>query len=161
MRKIISSRTTIAALAIATACASASPVRAATTILLDRTLPPRMKVSRTGFDVDERTGRARLAVDFFDDTEDGYTTSESVDVPGLRFDRASGAVLYENAGSVLTCAQRRKVLWGTRYRETGACRIVVRSETPVAEASVRASREWIVELVTDEPTKAARLRSQP
>ena len=160
MRKITSFRTA-GALALAAACAIAAPVRAATAILVERALPPRVKVSGTEFQVDERSGRARLAVDFYDDTWDGYLTSESVDVPGLRFDRERGQVLYEHAGAVVACASREKFLWSTRYRETGACRIVVRSEAPVADAGARASREWIVELVTDEPTKAARLRSQP
>ena len=77
-------------------------------------------------------GRAQLAVDFFDDTDEGYLTSESVDVPGLRFDRERGEVIYESDGSVLTCARRQKILWGTRYKETGACRISVRSEKPLS-----------------------------
>jgi hypothetical protein len=158
MRPITSPRTTLAALAITAACVLASPAWAANTILVDRTLPPQVKVARTEFTVDD-TGRAQLAVDFFDDTDEGYLTSESVDVPGLRFDRERGEVIYESDGSVLTCARRQKILWGTRYKETGACRISVRSEKPTVEAGSRASaaKEWVVELVTEEPTKAARL----
>lgn len=159
MRQITSTRTAVAALAIAAACAFSAPVRAATTILVDRTLPSSVKVSRTEFGVDESSGRAVVAVDFFDDTDEGYLTSESVDVPGLRFDRERGEVLYESDGSVLTCARRKKILWGTYYRETGACRIFVRNEASEAKAGSHASaaREWVVELVTGEPTKAARL----
>ena len=60
--------------------------------------------------------------------------------------------------NVVTCARAKKFLWSTSYHATEACRIVVRSETKAAEAAAaRASREWVVELVTEEPTKTARL----
>lgn len=150
---------TLIALSIAAACASAAPVSAATIIILDRSLPPEAKVSGTEFDVDEQTGRARVAVDLYDDSWEGNLSSESVLVPGLRFDRERREVLYESEGSVVTCARRKKILWRTSYPATGACRIIVRSEPRNADAGpgVRALTDWVVELVTDESTRAARL----
>ena len=46
---------------------------------------------------------------------------------------------YESDGSVVTCARRKKILWGTTYPETGACRITVRSEPRVADTGVGAA----------------------
>ena len=48
---------------------------------------------------------------------------------------------------------------GKIYPATGACRILVRSESrdAAADRGTPASKEWVVELVTDEPTKAAAL----
>jgi hypothetical protein len=153
------SRKTLVALSIAAACASPLPVSAGAITILDRSLPPEVKVLRTEFDVDEKTGSARVGVDLYDDSWDGYLTSESVVVPGLRFDRGRREVVFESGGSIVTCARPRKILWGTDYRATGACPIVVKSETRSADAGAgaRETRNWVVELVTDEPTKAARL----
>lgn len=152
-------RKTLIALSIAAACACAFPVSAAAITILDRSLPPEVKVLRTEFDVDEKTGSARVGVDLYDDSWDGYLTSESVVVPGLRFDRERREVVFESAGSVVTCARPTKILWGTDYRATGACPIVVRSETQNVDAgaAARAPRNWVVTLMTNEPTKAARL----
>lgn len=154
-----SSRNALIFLAIAAACASAAPVSAAAITILERSLPPEVKVLRTEFDVDENKGSARVGVDLYDDSWDGYLTSESVVVPGLRFDRERREVVLESGGSVVTCARPKKILWGTDYPATGACQINVRSETPNTNAAAgeRAPRNWTVELVTDEPTKAARL----
>jgi hypothetical protein len=151
-------RNTLAVFSIA-AFASAVPASAATITVLDRRLPPETMVLRTEFDVDETTGSARVAVDLFEDSWDGYLTSESVVVPGLRFDRERREVLYESGGSVVTCARAKRVLWGRSYPSTGACQILVRSERRDADAGLgaRAPRNWVVDLVTDQPTKAARL----
>jgi hypothetical protein len=159
MRGPSRSRVTLIALSIVAASASAVPVSAATIALLDRSLAPEAKVLRTEFGVDERTGSARVVVDLYDDSWDGYLTSESVAVPGLRFDRERREVVFESGGSVVTCARPRKVLWGKIYPATGACRILVRSESrdAAADRGTPASKEWVVELVTDEPTKAAAL----
>ncbi len=155
-RPFLSGRTLIG-LSIAAACAGALPVSAATAVVLDRRLPPAVKVTHTEFAVDERAGTARLAVDLYDDTWDGYASTESLDVPGLTFDRERREVRYESEGSVVTCARRGKFLWATTWPATGACRIVVRQEAPTADAGSGARTEWVVELVTDAPARAARL----
>lgn len=155
-------RKTLVALSIAAACASALPASAAPITILDRSLPPEVKILRTEFVVDEKTGSARVGVDLYDDSWDGYLTSESVVVPGLRFDRERREVIFESGGSVVTCARPRKILWGTDYPATAACPVLVRSETRNADAGAgaRATRNWVVELVTDEPTRAARLTAR-
>lgn len=161
MREISSPGRALAALSIAAACASAVPASAATVLVVDRTLAPTVKVSGAEFDVDERTGNVRLAVDFLDDSWEGNLFSESFAVPGLRFDRARREVLYEREGSVVTCARRRKFLWGTSYPATDACRIHVTSPTRKADtgSGVGGSTNWVVALETDETTvKAAAFR---
>jgi len=146
--------------AVAAALASAVPASAATVVVLDRTLPPEVTVTGTSFDVDEKTGRARLAVGFYDESLEGNMFSESFAVPGLSFDRARREVQYESGGSVATCAVAKKFLWSTTYEETEACRITVTNEprTAAADPGERALTGWVVELATDEPTRSAGLK---
>jgi len=145
---------------MATASAFAVPASAAGIVILDRDLPPEVKITGTSFEVDEGTGRARIAVDLYDESFEGNTFSESVAVPGLTFDRERREVLYESDGSTVTCAVRKKVLWAATYAESGACRITVRSEPRTADDGfqARAVTGWVVELATDEPTRSARLK---
>ena len=150
----------LVAFAIAAACAAAVPASAATTIVLDRSLPAEVKVTGTHFDVDEKLGRVRLAVDLYDESFEGNSFSESVVVPGLTFDRQRREVRYESGGPAVTCAQPRKLLWATTYKETDACRIIVRSEPRIADtgSEERALTGWVVELATVEPTRSAGLK---
>jgi hypothetical protein len=139
------------ALAIAAVCASAVPASAETPVMLHRSLPPQFQVTGATFDVDEQTGRVRLAFDVFDFTwESNIVRTESIDVPGLRFDRERGAVLYENGGAVVTCARRKKILWATSYPATDACRINVGSEVQNTGMT-----DWVVGFVTDGSAKSA------
>ncbi len=119
-----------------------------------------MKVTGTHFDVDEKLGRVRLAVDLYDESFEGNSFSETVVVPGLTFDRERREVRYESGGPAVTCAQPRKFLWATTYKETDACRITVRSEPRIADAGSgeRALTGWVVELATVEPTRSAALK---
>lgn len=149
-------RKPLIAFSIAAICAFAVTASADTPVILHRSLPPQFQVTGTTFDVDERTGLVRLAFDVFDFTwESNLVRTESVDVPGLRYDRERGAVLYENGGAVVTCARRKKILWGTSYPATDACRIVVRSEVQNTGMT-----DWVVEFVTDGPAKSAGLSKQ-
>lgn len=146
-------RNPLVALSIAAICASAVPASAETPVILHRSLPPQFQVAGTRFHVDERTGRVRLAFDVFDFTwESNLVRTESIDVPGLRFDREHREVLYQNGGSVVTCATSKKVLWATSYPATDACRINVRSEVENSGMT-----DWVVEVVTDGPAKTAEL----
>jgi len=149
-------RRTLIAFSIAAVCASAVPASAETPVILQRRLPPQFQVMDTKFDIDEATGRVRLAFDVFDFTwESNLVRTEFIDIPGLRFDRERGAVLYESGGAVVACARRKKTVWGTSYPATGACRIVVRSEVQNAGMT-----DWVVEFVTDGPAKGAGLSKQ-
>jgi len=142
--------------AMAAACASSVPASAASIVVLDRNLPPGMKVTGTHFEVDEGSGTARLAVDLFDDSFEGSWYSESFAVPGLVFDRVRGEVRYERDGSSVACATRKNVLWATTYPETGPCGITVRRESRTADSgSGMAATRWVVELATNEPTRSA------
>lgn len=147
---------TFRALAIAAACAFAAPASAATIGLLDVNLPAEVRVTGTNFEVDEQAGLARLAVDLYDESFEGNISTELVVVPGLTFDRELREVRYEGGGSVVTCARRKKILWGTSYPATEACRTVVRSEPRNVDAGfgARPLTRWVVELVTDEPARS-------
>ena len=146
--------------AAAAAFASAVPASAATIIVLDRTLPSEVKVTGTNFDVDEKLGRVRLAVNFYDESFEGNMFSESVPVAGLTFDRERREVRYENGGAAVTCAVPKKFLWATTYEATDACRISVRSEPRAADAgaSTHPMTGWVVELATTDPTRSADLK---
>lgn len=160
MNKNLMSGRALVFFAIAAAFASSVPASAATSIVLDRSLPREVKVTGTTFDVDEKLGRVRLDVDLYDESFEGNRSWEPVVVPGLTFDRESREVRYESAGSVVTCAVRKKFLWATTYAATDACRINVRSEPLAANADsgARAQTGWIVELATDVPTRSAGLK---
>jgi hypothetical protein len=144
--------------AVAAACASSVPASAASIVVLDQNLPLEVQVTGTHFDVDEKAGRARLAVDLFDESFETNIYSESLVVPGLVFDRARREVQYEADGSVVTCAVREKVLWVTTYPETGQCRISVRKESRSADGGpgTQAVTGWVVELATSEAPRYAR-----
>lgn len=158
MNRTHMSRNLLIAFALAAACPFGAPASAATIVVLHRSLPPEVRVSGTSFDVDEQRGRVRLAVDLYDDSWEGNVTTESVSVPGLRFDRERREVLYESEGSVVRCARRRTILWGTSYPATEACRITVRSEPLAADAdATRALTDWVVEFAAGEPTRSAAL----
>ncbi len=139
--------------AMVAACASSVPASAASVAVLDRNLPPEMKVTGTHFEVDERSGTARLAVDLFDESFEGSWYTESLAVPGLVFDREHREVRYERDGSSVTCAARKKYLWTTAYPETGPCRIMVRRESRTADSGSGTNEVtgWVVELATNEP----------
>ncbi len=143
--------------AMVAACASSVPAFAASVVILDRNLPPEMKVTGTHFEVDERSGTVRLAVDLFDDSFEGSWYSESLAVPGLVFDRERGEVRYERGGSSVTVAARKKILWATTYPETGPSRITVRRESRTADSGsgMKAVTGWVVELTTNESTRTA------
>jgi hypothetical protein len=141
------------AVSIAAICASSAPAAAETPVILHRSLPPQFQVAGTKFDVDERTGLVRLAFDVFDFTWEGsLVRTETIDVPGLRFDRERREVLYQNGGSVVTCARRKRFLWATSYPATAACRINVRSEVENSGMT-----DWVVEVAVDGSAKTAEL----
>ncbi len=143
---------------MAAVCASSVPASAASVVVLDQTLPREVKVTGTHFEVDEKAGSARLAVDLFDESFETNIYSESLVVPGLVFDRAHREVRYEADGSGVTCAIRKKFLWATTYPETGQCRITVRTESRTADggSGMQAATGWVVELATTEAPKYAR-----
>jgi hypothetical protein len=150
---------TLVAFALTAAFAAAPPARASSIVVLDRNLPPEMRITGTGFEVDEKTGRARLGVDLYDESFEGAQRYEAFEVPGLTFDRARAEVLYEHAGSTVTCAVRKKVLWASSWAETGACPVTVRKESRTADdgSGAHAVTGWIVELKADEPTRSTKL----
>lgn len=132
-----------------------TPARGAALEVLSRTLPPEAEVVGTEFDVDEKTGRVRVAVDYFDSSFEGAFYSESVPVPGLVFDRARREVRYEGEGASVTCAVRRKVLFTTTYPETSACRLSFTNERGGD------TRTAAVRLSVEEPAKSATLSAAP
>ncbi len=144
--------------AMVAACASSVPASAASVVVLDRNLPPEMKVTGTHFEVDEGTGNARLTVDLIDESFEGSFSSESLAVPGLVFDRERREVRYGRDGSGVTCAVRKKVLWTTTYPETGLCRVTVRRESRMVDSGfgMHAVTGWVVELATNEPARLAK-----
>jgi hypothetical protein len=143
---------------MAALCASSVPASAASVLVLDRNLPREVKITGTQYEVDEEAGNARLAVDFFDESFEGSSHSESLVIPGLVFDRERREVRYERDGMSVTCAVRKKVLWATTYPETGPCQITVRKEARTADggSGMHAVTGWVVELATSQVPRYAR-----
>jgi hypothetical protein len=120
-----------------------------------RTLPPEKEVVGTEFDVDEKTGRVRVAGDYFDSSFEGAWYSESVPVPGLVFDRARREVRYESEGASVTCAVRKHVLFTTTYPVTPACRLSFANERGGD------TKTAVVRLSVDQPERSADVSGAP
>ena len=119
MNKHTFSGNSFIAFAIAAAGAAAVPATAATTIVLDRSLPPEVKVTGTRFDVDEKLGRVHLAVDLYDESFSGNSFSETVVVPGLTFDRERREVRCESGGPAVHVRAAQEVPVATHAQGDG------------------------------------------
>jgi hypothetical protein len=118
----------------------------ATTLMIDRDLPPAAAVVGASFAADAANHRAWVVVDFVERTaEEDLVRSERVAVPGLSYDPASRTIRLQDGEQELTCAVGRKVLWATSFRATSECPIRVR-ETQKTEdgALVQADKTHIV-----------------
>lgn len=118
----------------------------ATTLTIDRDLPPAAEVVGASFAADAANHDAWVVVDFVEHAADqDLVSSERVAVPGLSYDPATRTIRLQNGEQELTCAVGRKVLWVTSFRATSACPIRVR-ETQKTEdgALVQAEKTHIV-----------------
>jgi hypothetical protein len=105
----------------------------ATTLIVDRDLPPAVAVVGASFAADAANHRAWVVVDFVERTADeDLIRSERVAVPGLSYDPATRTVRLRDGERELTCAVGRRVLWATSFRATSDCPIAVR-ETQKSE----------------------------
>ena len=133
--------------AVVAACAFAAPAAAAPPVVVyHRELPPDVKITGTEFDVDSHSSRPRIWITSFDQFSAEYH-SESIPVRGLVLTPDRREVRYEADGTSVTCAVRKRFLWGASYEPTGACPVTVRSERLTAEERPDATAaEWVVEL---------------
>jgi hypothetical protein len=118
----------------------------ATTLMIDRDLPPAAAVVGASFAADAANHRAWVVVDFVERTaEEDLVHSERVAVPGLSYDPATRTIRLQDGEQELTCAVGRKMLWATSFRATSECPIRVR-ETQKTEdgAPVQANKTHIV-----------------
>lgn len=148
------------ALALAVACAVAAPASAVTLEVARRSLPREVTITGTHLEVDTKTDRVRVAVDYFDASFEGSWSSEHVTVPGLVFDRLKREVHYEADGSSVTCAVAKKSLWTTSYPLADGCRITVCNEADAGGDELRGEAATVstVRLFVDEPQRAAGLK---
>jgi hypothetical protein len=99
----------------------------ATTLVIDRDLPPGAAVIGASFAADAANHRAWVVVDFVErSVEQDLVRSERVAVPGLSYDPATKTIRLQDGEQVLTCAVGRKVLWATSFHATSECPIRVR-----------------------------------
>jgi hypothetical protein len=99
----------------------------ATTLTIDRDLPPAAAVVGASFAADTADHRAWVVVDFIESSADqDLVRSERVAVPGLSYDPATRTIRLQDGEQELTCAIGRKVLWATSFRATSECPIRVR-----------------------------------
>ena len=119
----------------------------ATTLMIDRDLPPAVAVVGASFAADTTNHRAWVGVEFVDRTvaEEDLVRSERVAVPGLSYDPATRTIRLQDGERELICAVGRKVLWATSFRATSDCPIGVR-ETQRTEdgAPMQADKTHIV-----------------
>jgi hypothetical protein len=119
----------------------------ATTLRIDRDLPPAAAVVGASFAADATDHRAWVVVEFVDRSaaEEDFVRSERVAVPGLSYDPATRTIRLQDGERELTCAVGRKVLWATSFRATSECPIAVR-ETGKTEdgAPMQADKTHIV-----------------
>ena len=99
----------------------------ATTLTIDRDLPPSAAVVGASFAADAANHSAWVVVDFVERSADqDLVRSERVAVPGLSYDPATRTIRLQDGEQALTCAVGRKVLWATSFRATSECPIRVR-----------------------------------
>jgi hypothetical protein len=118
----------------------------ATTLMIDRDLPPAAAVVGASFAADAANHRAWVVVDFVERTaEEDLVRSERVAVPGLSYDPATRTIRLQDGEQELTCAVGRKVLWATSFRATSECPIRVRETQKTKDgALVQADKTHIV-----------------
>jgi hypothetical protein len=119
----------------------------------EQNAPSRVPLTAAGGS-DSKSGRVRVALDYFDDSFQGAWFSERVTVPGLVFDRASGEIRYQAGGSSVTCATARKLLWTTSYPLNAGCRISVSNSPDSTTATIATVR-----LTVEQPERAAALKT--
>ena len=114
-------------------------------------MPEPVSVQRYSFEVEPATGRARIVIDYtYPDQPafgiDGGAGPEPTmaQIPGLKYDAAAKAVVYDSAGKRTVCAmvRGRKVLFAKSLAviPTGACTVTSRLVEHVADNAWSTSR---------------------
>ena len=108
----------------------------ATTVAVERDVPPTVSVAGASFDADRGRGEAWIVVDFVEHGgEEEQVYSERVPVPGLTYDAATRTIHLQDGDRDVTCAVGRRVLWAVAFKPTSDCPIHVQ-QSPQAEAGV-------------------------
>lgn len=113
----------------------------ATTVAVERDVPPTVTVAGASFDADRGRGEAWVVVDFVEhggEEEQVYT--ERVPVPGLTYDAATRTIHLQDGDRDVTCAVGRRVLWAFSFKATSDCSIHVQ-QSPQAEAGAAPSEK--------------------
>src|SRR5258708_4751933 len=113
----------------------------ATTVAVERDVPPTVSVAGASFDADRGHAQAWIVVDFVEHGgEEEQVYSERVPVPGLTYDAATRTIHLQDGDRDVTCAVGRRLLWAVSFRPTSDCPINVQ-QSPQAEAGVAAAEK--------------------
>lgn len=122
----------------------------ATTLVVDRDVPPTVSVAGASFDADRDLHSAWIVVDFVEHGgEEEQVYSERLAVPGLTYDAATRTIHLQDGDRSITCAVTKRLLWATYFSLTSECPIRVQQSPPEAKAYGVAQSEkarFLVEL---------------
>lgn len=108
----------------------------ATTVAVERDVPPTVSVAGASFNADRGRGQAWIVVDFVEHGgEEEQVYSERVPVPGLTYDAATRTIHLQDGDRDVTCAVGRRLLWAISFKPTSDCPIHVQ-QSPQAEGGV-------------------------
>ena len=123
----------------------------ATTVAVERDVPPTVSVAGASFDADHGRGQAWIVVDFVEHGgEDEQVYSERVPVPGLTYDAATRTIHLQDGDRDVTCAVGRRLLWAISFKPTSDCPIhVQRSPRAAAGLAPGEKTRFLVDVGTE------------
>src|SRR5260370_41580922 len=88
------------------------PAARATTVAVERDVPPTVSVAGASFDADRGRGQAWIVVDFVEHGgEEEQVYSERVPVPGLAYDAATRTIHLQDGDRGVPSAAGERLLW--------------------------------------------------
>ena len=108
----------------------------ATTLVVERDVPPTVSVAGAAFEADRDLHDAWVVVDFVESggDEGEQVHSERLTVPGLTYDAATRTIHLQDGDRSITCAVTKRLLWATYFSPTTECPIRVQQSPPAAKA---------------------------
>ena len=107
----------------------------ATTVVVERDVPPAVSVAGAAFEADRDLHDAWVVVDFVEHGgEEEQVYSERLAVPGLTYDAATRTIQLQDGDRSVTCAVTKRLLWAAYFSPTSECPIRVQQSPPEAKA---------------------------
>jgi hypothetical protein len=120
----------------------------ATTVAVERDVPPTVSVAGASFDADRGRGQAWVVVDFVEHGgEEEQVYSERVPVPGLTYDAATRTIHLQDGDRDVTCAVGRRLLWATSFKPTSDCPLHVQ-QSPQAKVPSGEKTRFLIDVGT-------------